>query len=75
MLDHNPFARKSRKTPCRLAKKAGRTKTAIAREAILEYIEDLEDCHAAERCMRRIHLGKERTCTLEEVENHLGLKD
>jgi Predicted DNA-binding protein with an HTH domain len=58
-----------------LAKKAGRTKIAIACEAILEYIEDLEDCHAAERCIRRIHLGKEKTYTLEEVENHLGLKD
>ena len=31
-----------------LASETGRTKTALAREAILEYIDDLEDCHLAE---------------------------
>ena len=31
-----------------LASETGRTKTALAREAILEYIDDLEDYHLAE---------------------------
>ena len=49
--------------------KAGRTKTALAREAILEYINDLEDYHLAEARARR---GR-KSIPLEEVERELGL--
>lgn len=52
-----------------LASETGRTKTALAREAILEYINDLEDYHRAEARARR---GR-KTISLEEVECELGL--
>lgn len=52
-----------------LASETGRTKTALAREAILEYINDLEDHHLAEARARR---GR-KTISLEEVERELGL--
>ena len=52
-----------------LAAETGRTKTALAREAILEYIDDLEDYHLAEARARRKH----KTIDLEDVERELGL--
>ncbi len=52
-----------------LATETGRTKTALAREAILEYIDDLEDFYLAEA---RARLNR-RTIPLEEVERELGL--
>ena len=38
-----------------LAQETGRTKTTLAREAILEYIDDLEDYHLAEARARKNH--------------------
>ncbi|SPF45917.1 Anti-toxin-like protein [Syntrophobacter sp. SbD1] len=58
-----------------LAKATGRTKTFYAREAIVEYIEDLEDIYLAEKVVERIRRGEERTYTLDEVERELGLAD
>lgn len=52
-----------------LASETGRTKTALAREAILEYIDDLEDYHLAEARARR----NRKTIALDEVERVLGL--
>ncbi len=52
-----------------LADETGRTKTALAREAILEYIDDLEDYHLAEARARR----NRKTIPLEDVERQLGL--
>ena len=52
-----------------LASETGRTKTALAREAILEYIDDLEDYHLAEARARR----NRKTISLEDVERTLGL--
>ena len=51
-----------------LASKTGRTTTALAREAILEYIDDLEDCRLAEARARR----HRKTIPLEDVERELG---
>jgi RHH-type rel operon transcriptional repressor/antitoxin RelB len=51
-----------------LAIETGRTKTALAREAILEYIDDLEDYHLAEARARR----NRKTIPLEDVEQALG---
>ena len=51
-----------------LASETGRTKTALAREAILEYINDLEDSHLAEARARR---GR-KTSPLAEVARALG---
>jgi RHH-type rel operon transcriptional repressor/antitoxin RelB len=52
-----------------LAIETGRTKTALAREAILEYIDDLEDYHLAEARARR----NRKTIPLEDMERALGL--
>jgi RHH-type rel operon transcriptional repressor/antitoxin RelB len=52
-----------------LAIETGRTKTALAREAILAYIDDLEDYHLAEARARR----NRKTIPLEDVERVLGL--
>lgn len=52
-----------------LASETGRTKTALAREAILEYIDDLEDYYLAEARARR----NRKTIPLEDVERALGL--
>ena len=52
-----------------LATETGRTKTALAREAILEYIDDLEDYYLAEARARR----NRKTIPLDEVERELGL--
>lgn len=52
-----------------LAAETGRTKTALAREAILEYIDDLEDFYLAEARARQ----NRKTIPLAEVERELGL--
>ena len=58
-----------------LAKSTGRTKTFYAREAILEYLEDMEDLYLAEQVLADIQAGRSKTYTLEEVQNRLGLAD
>ena len=58
-----------------LAKKTGRTKTFYAREAILEYLDDLEDLYLAEKRLTNIQRGKTKTMKLDEVERELGLAD
>ena len=52
-----------------LATETGRTKTALAREAIVEFIDDLEDYYLAEA---RARLNR-KTIPLAEVERKLGL--
>ena len=59
----------------RLAQATGRTKTYYAREAILEYLDDLEDIYLAEQTLERVRRGEMRTHTLDEVERDLGLAD
>ncbi len=54
-----------------LAKKTGRSKTYYAREAIQEYLEDLEDYYLAEARTEKNLPG----LSLEDVEKHLGLAD
>ena len=58
-----------------LAQATGRTKTFYAREAILAYIDDLEDLYLAEQRMLEIKAGRSKLYTLEEVEISLGLAD
>ncbi len=58
----------------RLAKRTGRTKTFYAREAILRYIEDLEDVYDAERAWERIQSGKDKTIPLEDVMKRYGME-
>jgi RHH-type rel operon transcriptional repressor/antitoxin RelB len=58
-----------------LAKKTGRTKTFYAREAILEYLDDLEDLYLAEKRLSNIKNGKTKTIKLDQLERELGLAD
>jgi RHH-type rel operon transcriptional repressor/antitoxin RelB len=58
----------------KLAKRTGRTKTFYAREAILRYLEDLEDVYDAERILERIRSGKEKTIPLEDVMKRYGVE-
>ncbi len=58
-----------------LAKATGRTKTFYAREAILEYLEDLEDFYIAEQRMLDIQAGRSKTIPLEEVMKQYGMED
>ena len=58
-----------------LAKATGRTKTFYAREAILAYLEDMEDVYLADKSMRALKSGKVKTIPLDQVERNLGLAD
>ena len=58
-----------------LAKATGRTKTFYAREAILAYLEDMEDLYLADKSMRALKSGKVKTIPLDQVERNLGLAD
>lgn len=53
----------------KLAQETGRTKTTLAREAILEYIEDLEDFYLTEARARK----NRKTIPIDNVERQLGL--
>lgn len=58
-----------------LAKRTGRTASYYMREALEEYIDDMEDIYLAEQALQRLRNGQERTYTLDEVERDLGLED
>lgn len=58
-----------------LAAETGRSKAYYIREAVTEFIDDLEDVYLAERTLERVRRGEEKTYTLEEVEQNLGLDD
>lgn len=57
-----------------LAKKTGRTKSFYAREAIVEYLDDLEDIYLAEKRLEDLRAGRSRTYTLEEVMERHGVE-
>ena len=59
----------------RLADNTGRSATFYIREAIEEHLEDLEDIYLAEQALTRLRQGKERTWSLDEIEQELGLAD
>ncbi len=58
-----------------LAEKTGRTKTYYAREAILEYLDDLEDFYLAEQRYADIQADKSETVSLEDMMRDYGLED
>ena len=58
-----------------LAKATGRSKSFYVREAILEYLADLEDVYLAEKRLEDLRDDRSRTYTVEEVEKRLGLED
>jgi RHH-type transcriptional regulator, rel operon repressor / antitoxin RelB len=58
-----------------LAKKTGRTKTFYAREAILNYLEDLEDSMIAEKRLDAFYKSGAKTIPLEDVLKRYGMDD
>ncbi len=58
-----------------LAKATGRTTTFYTRQAIVEYLGDMEDTYLAEQTLERVQRGEEPTYTLSEVEQELVLED
>jgi RHH-type transcriptional regulator, rel operon repressor / antitoxin RelB len=56
-----------------MAKKTGRTKTFYAKEAIMNYLEDLEDAYIAEKRLDEFYKSGEKAVPLEEVRKALGL--
>jgi RHH-type transcriptional regulator, rel operon repressor / antitoxin RelB len=57
-----------------LAKKTGRSKTSYAREAILEYLDDMEDLYLAAQQMTDIRVGTLKTIPLDQVMKRYGLE-
>lgn len=54
-----------------LARQTGRTKSFYVREALVEYLDDLEDYYLAEARQKKSKPG----IPLEDVERELGLAD
>jgi RHH-type rel operon transcriptional repressor/antitoxin RelB len=59
----------------KLAKRTGRSKTFYARQAIVEYLDDLEDLYLAEQRWLSLQRGESLTVSLDEVGRELGLDD
>ena len=58
-----------------LAKATGLSEDHMAREAVLEYLEDLEDLHLAQRRLADVRAGKEGAAPLEDVMKRYGMED
>lgn len=59
----------------RLAQETGRTKTYYAREAILQYLDELEDVYLAEKTLEEIRAGREKTVPIEQIAKRYGVAD
>jgi RHH-type rel operon transcriptional repressor/antitoxin RelB len=57
----------------REAKRRGRTKPALAREAVVELLQDAHDVREADIIMARVARGEERTVTSAQIKRELGL--
>jgi RHH-type rel operon transcriptional repressor/antitoxin RelB len=55
-----------------MAKKTGRTKTFYAREAILEYLEDIEDLEDVYLATQRL-VERAKAYSADDVKHELGL--
>ena len=58
-----------------LADKTGRTATYYIREAIEEYLEDMEDIYLAEQALVDIRAGRVKPVSQDEMSRRLGLDD
>ncbi len=58
----------------RLVTETGRSRNFYL-QAILEFLEDLEDASLAEKRLNDLDAGKSRTYSLEEMEKEFGLAD
>lgn len=59
----------------RLAKETGRTKSFYVKEALKNYLEDLEDIYLSDKVVDRIRRGEEDVISSEEMEKILGLEN
>lgn len=57
----------------RLAKETGRTKSFYVKEALKNYLEDLEDIYLSDKVVDRIRKGEEGVISSEEMGKILGL--
>jgi len=57
-----------------LANKTGRKKSFYVKEALMHYLEDLEDIYDAEKTLEDIKAGRERVISMEEMEKAVGLE-
>ncbi|WP_160005155.1 DUF6290 family protein [Rhizobium sp. 18055] len=58
-----------------LAKRTGRSKSFYAREAILEYLDDLEDVYLAEKRLEDLRKGNSSVVSLAELMARYGVED
>jgi RHH-type rel operon transcriptional repressor/antitoxin RelB len=59
----------------KLAAATGRTKTFYAREAIVEYLGDLEDIYLADQRLADLRAGRTQAIPLEDVMKSYDLAD
>jgi len=57
-----------------LATKTGRKKSFYIKEALVNYLEDLEDIYYAEKTLADIKAGREPVISMQEMEKYLGLE-
>jgi len=57
-----------------LATETGRKKSFYIKEALMNYLEDLEDIYYAEKTLADIKAGRERVLSMDELESSLGVK-
>jgi RHH-type transcriptional regulator, rel operon repressor / antitoxin RelB len=55
------------------AARTGQSKTAITRQAILNYLEDMEDADIAEKALDEFYASGEKAVPLAEVKKRLGI--
>lgn len=58
-----------------LAKRTGRSKSYYAREAILEFLADLEDVYLASKRLEDVRAGRSDTIPLADLVKQHGLGD
>jgi len=57
-----------------LSEQTGRSSTYYFREALTEYLDDLEDIYLAKTRIEDVRAGRTQTYSLEEVGQELGLE-
>ncbi len=58
-----------------LAARTGRTKAYYLRELIMGGLDELEEAYLAAATLERVHSGREKLYTAEQVRAELGLDD
>jgi len=56
-----------------LAKETGRKKSFYVKEALMNYLEDLEDIYLAEKSLEDLRAGRSHTISFEDMEKALEL--